>query len=124
METREFLLHARLDPQELEAWLEAGWLSPGRAKDALLFSDIDSARAQLIRDLKTDMGVNDEGIAIILDLLDQIYGLRGRLRNVVSAISVQHDMVRRQIIADIRASSSRIPDELRQQDTTARDHPP
>ena len=40
------------------------------------FSEIDLARAKLIRDLKQDMGVNNEGIGIILDLLDQVHSLR------------------------------------------------
>ena len=70
------------------------------------------------------MGVNDEGVTIILDLIDQIYGLRGTLRNVVSAISIQHDMVRRQIIADIRASTSRsAAGQQHQQDRSTRDNP-
>lgn len=105
METREFLLHARLDPQKLADWIEAGWLVPDSEGDAPLFAEIDVARAQLIRDLKADMGVNDEGIAIILDLLDQLYGLRGTLRSVVSAIAAQHEAVQRQIIAEIRPAA-------------------
>jgi chaperone modulatory protein CbpM len=123
METREFLLHAHLDPQELEAWIAAGWLMPGHAADARFFSDIDVARAQLIHDLKTDMGVNDEGVAIILDLLDQVYGLRGTLRDIASAVAAQHDVVRRQIIADIRASSNRTGAERRQRSTAGQDKP-
>jgi chaperone modulatory protein CbpM len=102
MDTGEFLLHAHLEPQELEAWIEAGWLVP----DARPFSAVDIARAQLIHDLKGDFGVNDEGVAIILDLLDQLYGLRGRLRYLVSAIGTQQDAVRRKIVADVRAAAT------------------
>ena len=40
------------------------------------FSDMDVARAHLIRDLKGDFGVNDEGVDIILHLVDQLHGLR------------------------------------------------
>jgi len=40
------------------------------------FSDMDVARARLIRDLKIDLGVNDEGVDVILHLLDQLHGLR------------------------------------------------
>lgn len=39
------------------------------------FSEADLVRAWLIRDLKVDFGVNDEGIAIVLHLLDQLHGL-------------------------------------------------
>ena len=39
-------------------------------------------RARLIHDLKVDFGVNDEGIAIVLHLLDQLHGLRCLLRDI------------------------------------------
>jgi chaperone modulatory protein CbpM len=71
----EFLVRVRIDRHLLESWIAAGWLIPRREPE-LIFSDIDLARAQLIRELKEDFGVNDEGISLILHLLDQIHGLR------------------------------------------------
>jgi chaperone modulatory protein CbpM len=47
--------------------------------------DIDVARARLIRDL-ADIGVNDEGIPVILNLVDQMHGLRRALHEVLSAV--------------------------------------
>src|ERR1700723_1689975 len=66
----------------LEAWIEAGWLRPVRARNDWRFSTIDLVRAQFILDLRDPMGVNDEGVAVILDLLDQIHGLRRALQAV------------------------------------------
>jgi chaperone modulatory protein CbpM len=43
------------------------------------FSDIDVARARLIQDLKSDFGVNDEGVDVVLHLMDQLHGLRRAL---------------------------------------------
>jgi chaperone modulatory protein CbpM len=40
---------------------------------------MDVERAHLIRDLKADLGVNDEGVDVILHLLDQLHGLRRAL---------------------------------------------
>ena len=37
---------------------------------------MDLARANLIRDLKDNMGVNNEGLGVILHLLDQMHSLR------------------------------------------------
>ena len=71
----EFLVRVRIDRHLLESWIAAGWLIPQRDPE-LIFSDIDLARAQLIRELKEDFGVNDEGISLILHLLDQLHGLR------------------------------------------------
>jgi chaperone modulatory protein CbpM len=81
MRTHEFLLAARLEAPALAAWIEAGWLLPRRDADAHNFSEADLARAQLIRDLQHDMGVNEEAVPIILDLLDQLHGLRQALRD-------------------------------------------
>jgi chaperone modulatory protein CbpM len=82
METREFMVRSHLDAPTLNAWIEAEWLVPLGGDKTFHFSDADVARARLIRDLKMDFGVNDEGIAIILHLLDQLYGLRCLVRDI------------------------------------------
>jgi chaperone modulatory protein CbpM len=79
-------LQVRLDLEAgtLHLWIEEGWLLPRRNPD-LAFSEGDVARAQLILDLKREMGVNDEGIGIILSLVDQMHGLRRVLRELLQA---------------------------------------
>jgi len=99
MDDREFLYRARLEAEALEAWVEAGWLSRSVAGEARHeFTDIDVARAHLIHDLKGDIGVNDEGIGVILDLLDKLHGMRRTLGNLLSAIQAQPDDVRTRLI--------------------------
>jgi chaperone modulatory protein CbpM len=49
---------------------------------------VDVARAQLIRDLQ-GMGVNDDAMPIILDLIDQMHGLRRTLRVLLWEIAAQ-----------------------------------
>jgi chaperone modulatory protein CbpM len=73
---QQFLSSAGLEVQTLEFWIEQQWLVPDRTSDEVIFSDTDVARAHLIRDLKGDFGVNDEGIDVILHLVDQLHGLR------------------------------------------------
>jgi chaperone modulatory protein CbpM len=85
MKTQDFIVRAQVTTATLQTWVEAGWLLPQHTDQAHDFSDMDIARACLIRDLKHDMGVNDEGIAIILDLVDQMHGLRHSLREVLRA---------------------------------------
>jgi chaperone modulatory protein CbpM len=82
MEIREFIDRSHLDAPTLTAWIGAEWLLPVTSQQQLLFSEADLARAQLIHDLKADFGVNDEGIAIVLHLLDQLHGLRCLLRDI------------------------------------------
>lgn len=86
METREFLIEARVDDRVLAGWIEAGWLLPVRHGRTSEFSDVDLARAQLIHELTYRLGVNAEGVGIILDLLDQLHGVRRRFREFVIAV--------------------------------------
>ena len=76
---REFLERARLDRRTLTIWIEEEWLVPARNADELSFTDMDLARANLIHDLKDKMGVNDEGLGVVLHLLDQMHALRRAL---------------------------------------------
>ncbi|MBV9531375.1 MAG: hypothetical protein JO283_09955 [Bradyrhizobium sp.] len=79
MNKLEFLTRAGLERQTLEFWLEQRWLIPDQTSIEMTFSEMDLARAHLIRDMKVDLGVNDEGIDVILHLVDQLHGLRRAL---------------------------------------------
>jgi chaperone modulatory protein CbpM len=76
MDKREFLNSAGLQMQTLDVWLEQRWLIPEETAAGANFSDGDVARAHFIRDLKADFGVNDEGVDVILHLVDQLHGMR------------------------------------------------
>ena len=76
MNKQEFLACSGLQVQTLEFWLEQRWLVPEQTAVGLRFSDVDVARARLIQELKTGFGVNDEGVDVILHLIDQLHGLR------------------------------------------------
>jgi chaperone modulatory protein CbpM len=69
----------------VNAWIEAEWLLPVTARTGFDFSEADLARALLIQELKADFGVNDEGIAVALHLLDQLHGLRSLLKDIRAA---------------------------------------
>jgi chaperone modulatory protein CbpM len=105
IDTNEFLTHARVDAEMIEVWIEAGWLVPHRDADDQRFSDVDLARALLIRDLQQDMGVNEEGVSVVLDLIDQIHGLRRTLRELLSAVCEEPE-TRDRIVTSIRERRS------------------
>ena len=79
----EFSVRVRVERQSVQAWVAAGWIVPPQTDPELMFSDVDLARAQLIRDLREDLGVNDEGVSVILHLIDQMHGLRRTMRDLV-----------------------------------------
>ena len=87
---QEFLSLSGMEHETLNSWIEEEWLVPGGSSVELSFSEIDIARVQLIRDLQNDLGVNDEGVGVILNLVDQLYGMRRTLmemRHVVRTTS-------------------------------------
>ena len=105
MERREFLMRGRIDSDALDLWVDAGWLAPRRARGDWTFSEIDLARTRLIQDLTRDFGVNDEGIPIILGLVDQLHGLRRVLGELLVVLRAQPADSRERFAADLRAAS-------------------
>src|SRR5579885_415755 len=103
LDIQEFVLRLRLAQDVVEAWVAEGWLRPQRTDQGLAFTEMDISRAQLIRDLREDLGVNEEGIAIILDLIDQMHGLRKMLRELCEAVGIQPTDLQQRILADMRS---------------------
>ena len=53
--------------------------------------DVDAARAVFIRDLRDDFGVNDEGVDLVLHLVDQLHGLRRMLSELRGELNAVRD---------------------------------
>ena len=83
---REFIERSRLDRGTLEIWIRESWICPDCTAPERTFTDMDLARADLIRDLKHNMGVNDEGLDVILHLIDQMHGLRRALAEALARL--------------------------------------
>lgn len=96
MDRATFCLRAQLDPATLEAWLEAGYLGPA-------LSEADLARALLVRDLIEELGVNEEGVEVVLDLLDQLHEARAALRRVLALLAEED----RRLLERVRAALAR-----------------
>lgn len=79
-----------MEDETLNAWIEDEWLIPSGPLAEMSFSDIDIARVGLIRELQANFGVNDKGVGVILNLVDQLYGMRRtlvELRHVIGTSS-------------------------------------
>jgi chaperone modulatory protein CbpM len=88
--TLEFLSRTKLDQQTLDIWIEEEWLVPVAIDTELSFSETDIARAQLITDLMDELGVNSQGVGVVLHLLDQLHGLRSVMVDIVAVAQKQH----------------------------------
>lgn len=71
-----------LREDDLERWICAGHVRAERQADVLVFQEIDVERVRLILELRDDMQVNEEALPVVLSLLDQLYALRRRLRDL------------------------------------------
>ncbi len=89
MTRQEFLRSSGLQVQVLELWLEQEWLVPEKTPEGMQFADIDIARVRFIQELQHDIGANDEGIGVILHLVDQLHGMRSALMELRREMEAQ-----------------------------------
>lgn len=69
----------------LRVWVRQGWIRPAaEAKQA--FTEADMARVALIRDMEDKLGFDEEQVPVLLNLIDQIHGLRVELKTILEAL--------------------------------------
>lgn len=93
------IAQASIDRRTVEDYIARQWLRPAQEENGWAFADIDIARLQLVCHLTQDIKVNEEGMDVILSLLDQLYGLRTHMKHLTHAISRQPEQVRSEIVA-------------------------
>jgi chaperone modulatory protein CbpM len=75
----------RLTVTRLRVWVSQGWIKP--ADQAVPnYSEADLARAALICNLEDELGFAEEDVPVLLNLIDQIHGLRAELKGLVEAL--------------------------------------
>ncbi len=84
---------------EIADWIARGWVQPQGERPDWLFAEIDVARVRLVHDLRADVGVEPETLALVLSLLDQLYATRRALRGVLEGLESQPEAVRRAVLA-------------------------
>ena len=95
LETLIVTIHG-LDRAEVEHWIAEDWIRPVGREGTWLFREIDVARLRLIRELRSDLGLQEEALPVVLRLMDQLYDERRRLRFL-------RDALERTVPADVRA---------------------
>ncbi|MBB3320115.1 chaperone modulatory protein CbpM [Rhizobium sp. BK181] len=100
MDDREFAFLLQIDMARLGVFIDRSWISPFTIDGKTMFKDVDVARAELIADLTNEMGINDEGIDVVLDLLDQLHSLRFACNNLIEALETQPLGIRRHVVTD------------------------
>jgi chaperone modulatory protein CbpM len=78
-----------IEVAELERWIGESWVLPtreGEGESAYVFHDVDVARVRLIVNLRRDCAIDDDAMPMVLNLLDQLYALRRRMRSMRAAV--------------------------------------
>ena len=84
-----------LERSELTRWIENRWIVPERQSTGAIegerwqFHEVDIARVELILEIRREFAVDDEAMALLLGLLDQVYSLRRQMRRLCDAIEAQ-----------------------------------
>lgn len=101
MIVREEELVARIDTltvRRLRTWVRKGWVRPRSVGRGRVFTEADAARVRLLCELRDDLDIGEDALPVVLNLLDQIHGLRGELRDLLAAVEDQPEAVRREIV--------------------------
>ena len=75
----------RLTVTRLRVWVAQGWIKPASAATQS-YSEADLARAVLICNLEDELGFDEEDVPVLLNLIDQIHGLRADLKGLLDAL--------------------------------------
>jgi chaperone modulatory protein CbpM len=79
--------HAGLDRRELDSWIAEGWVRPERSGETWNFAEVDVARVALILEIRREFAVDEEGLPLVLGLLDQLYTVRRQMRLLCDALA-------------------------------------
>lgn len=82
MSKRQLAATTGIEIETLETWINREWIVARTVSTEESFGDLDAARVRLILELQNDLGSNDEGISVILHLMDQLHGLRRALASM------------------------------------------
>ncbi|MGO8919327.1 MAG: chaperone modulator CbpM [Stellaceae bacterium] len=95
-----------LGDQELRRWIAERWVRPESRAEGYVFHEVDVARVRLIHELRYDLAIDEEALPVVLHLLDQVYALRRRLRQLHEVIDTQPDEVRAALLARLGPGKS------------------
>ena len=93
-----------LTPPRLTAWLRARIIRPMPSAQGNLYREIDLARLALLCDLAEDYHLDEDGLRLVMSLLDQSHQLRAEMDLLLGALSREPAEVRlrlREVIARI-----------------------
>jgi chaperone modulatory protein CbpM len=88
----------------LTALVEAEIVLPVQGAQGPLFRQVDIARLQLLSDLSEHFDLTEEGLGVVMQLVDQVHALRSDLRCLLTAIAQEPEEVRARLTRAVRGA--------------------
>ncbi len=88
---------SRLTATRLTRFVQAEIVVPVQTEGGPRFRDIDFARLELLCELTDDLDLNEDALAVIISLIDQLHTARSELRRVLSVVQEEHEDVRQRV---------------------------
>ena len=98
-ETRVVAIVERLTAPRLSAFVESGVVVPAEREGERVFDEADLARLELLCELAEDFELDEDALAMVMSLIDQLHGLRHEMRALARAVEAEPPAVRERIRA-------------------------
>ncbi|MBI1170506.1 hypothetical protein GC209_03815 [bacterium] len=96
-ETEVLVAVPRLTQLRLSAFVAAGIVLPLSAKAGLAFRRIDLARIELLCELVEEFDLDDDGLGLVIRLVDQLHAAQRDLTRLCAAVAAEDAEVRARI---------------------------
>ncbi len=88
---------SRLTRTRLWSFVEAEAVLPVRSEQGQQFRAADRARLELLCDLCEDFGLEDEALALVVSVIDQLHAARADLHALAEAVAAEPAEVRQRL---------------------------
>jgi chaperone modulatory protein CbpM len=88
----------------LVAYVEAEIVLPVQGAQGPMYRQVDVARLHLLAELTEHFELSDDGLAVVMRLVDQVHALRSDLRCVLGAITQEPEEVQARLAKAVRGA--------------------
>ncbi|WP_240643586.1 hypothetical protein [Paracoccus siganidrum] len=101
-EAETIAIVADLTASRLGAFVRARVVSPLATPQGPAYREADLARLQLLCDLSECYELQDDALAMVMSLIDQLNTMRGDMRALMQAVASEPDEVRHRVGSNVR----------------------
>lgn len=87
----------RLTRVQLVSFVEAEIIVPVMSETGPTYRKIDIMRLELLCELSEQFDLQNDGLGVVMSLVDQLHGVRAELRAVLNAVETEQPEVRHRI---------------------------